>query len=158
MEEWREIPGLEGYEVSSHGRVRSYRTRGSRPIRLGVSPRALSIYTGKGGYASVQIGRSPRMVHQLVALAFIGPRPEGYEVDHIDGDRSNARAVNLRYLTRSENIRAIFGRDDMCRVKRHRLSECGVYVTPNGIRRCRACQQQARQKWERNRGAKARTA
>ncbi len=43
------------------------------------------------------------MVHALVALAFIGPRPDGYDVMHIDGTRTNNAVGNLRYGTRSEN-------------------------------------------------------
>ena len=35
--------------------------------------------------------------------AFVGPRPEGYQVDHIDRDRVNNRLENLRYVTPSEN-------------------------------------------------------
>lgn len=42
-------------------------------------------------------------VHALVALAFLGPRPVGYHVDHIDFDKLNNRPSNLRYLTALEN-------------------------------------------------------
>ena len=41
--------------------------------------------------------------HQLVALAFIGPRPEGLEVCHGDGDSSNNCLDNLRYDTKAGN-------------------------------------------------------
>ena len=43
-------------------------------------------------------------IHKLVAEYFIGERPEGYEIDHIDGNYLNNRADNLRYVTRRENL------------------------------------------------------
>ena len=42
-------------------------------------------------------------MHSLVALVFIGPRPEGKQINHIDGVRPNNSANNLEYVTPSEN-------------------------------------------------------
>lgn len=39
----------------------------------------------------------------LIALTWIGPRPEGYEVDHINGDMLDWSADNLEYVTPEEN-------------------------------------------------------
>lgn len=97
-EEWRPVVGFEGfYEVSSEGRVRSFR-RGAngRLLRPGIS---------SNDYPTVALGRgNSRTVHSLVAAAFIGPCPEGEEVRHHDNDRRNPRATNLRYGTRAQNI------------------------------------------------------
>ena len=41
-------------------------------------------------------------VHQLVAKAFLGERPEGYVLDHIDRNRANNHYSNLRYISLSE--------------------------------------------------------
>src|SRR5690606_38480338 len=41
--------------------------------------------------------------HVLVAEAFIGPRPEGAECLHGDGDHTNNMVSNLRWGTKSEN-------------------------------------------------------
>ena len=43
--------------------------------------------------------------HLLVAFAWVGPQPEGYEVDHIDGNIRNSAAYNLEYVTPEENRR-----------------------------------------------------
>lgn len=42
-------------------------------------------------------------IHHLVAHAFIGPRPDGKELAHNDGDKMNPALSNLRYATRAEN-------------------------------------------------------
>lgn len=41
--------------------------------------------------------------HTLMALTWIGERPQGYEIDHINGDRCNYSADNLQYVTPAEN-------------------------------------------------------
>ena len=42
-------------------------------------------------------------VQHIVALAFLGERPERMDVRHIDGDKLNNKVDNLNYGTRSEN-------------------------------------------------------
>jgi len=41
----------------------------------------------------------------LMALTWIGPRPEGYEVDHLNGDMLDWSTDNLQYVTPKENIK-----------------------------------------------------
>jgi hypothetical protein len=101
FERWLPVVGYEGlYEVSDWGRVRSLG-------RATTAGRILVRTYRRDLYPSVALCRNGRpkqkSVHQLVAGAFIGPRPIGKDIDHIDGDRNNACVTNLRYVTRAEN-------------------------------------------------------
>lgn len=44
-----------------------------------------------------------KTAHRIVAEAFLGPCPEGLEVDHINNIRSDNRLLNLQYLSKSDN-------------------------------------------------------
>ena len=115
-EEWRDCVGYEGsYQVSNLGRVRSLDRRvnavGSRTkIMRGklLKPR----YCKNGYYYVCLYGvgiQKNITVHSLVANAFLGGRPNGLDVNHIDGDKSNNSCANLEYSSRSQNIRHALG-------------------------------------------------
>lgn len=99
------------YEVSDHGRVRSK----SRIVEQ-ANPRTGARYSIRRNGVVLKPGRAPsghlhvvlqgritRTVHSLVADAFIGPRPDGEEIRHKNGQPSDCRANNLEYGTRSDN-------------------------------------------------------
>ena len=90
-EGWRDVPGYPGYSVSSHGRM------------IGRHKRLLALTPDARGYSTVTLMlngvRHPSRVHRIVALAFLGPCPEGMRVYHNDLDNSNNRLDNLCYDT-----------------------------------------------------------
>lgn len=96
-ERWRPVVGFENdYAVSDLGRVVSFRRGERRILRAGLT---------SAGYPSVVLGRrKTKLVHRLVAEAFIGPCPEGQVVRHKDGHRDNCGADNLEYGTRAQNM------------------------------------------------------
>lgn len=95
-EEWRPVVGFEGkYEVSNMGRVKSL-VWGREHI-LKPNPHTQGYVTVCPG------GRKHQLVHRIVAETFLGPIPEGMEVNHIDGNKRNNRADNLEYVTRRGN-------------------------------------------------------
>lgn len=49
-----------------------------------------------------------KLIHRLVAHAFIGLCPNAFTVDHRDFDKLNNKATNLRYKTNKENIQLAF--------------------------------------------------
>ena len=104
-EEWRPILGYEGvYSASSLGRVRRDLT--TTRARSGS---VLKASLNRGGYYVLCVSkdnvRVTRTVHKLVALAFLGPRPDGYTINHKDCTKTNNRAANLEYCTGLENMR-----------------------------------------------------
>lgn len=109
-EEWRPVVGHENqYEVSDQGRIRSVDRIVPSTSKIGnayLSPRkgkALSPGKSPSGHLVVHLNGISRSVHFVVAAAFIGPRPNGCEVRHINGQPSDCRADNLEYGTRSDN-------------------------------------------------------
>lgn len=102
-EVWKDIPGYEGrYQASNLGRIRSVNHEVTRVIK----GRVLRPRIRKEGYPIVTLsGAGPKDIHALVALAFHGPRKEGQQVRHLDGNPENNRADNLAYGTQSENER-----------------------------------------------------
>lgn len=102
---WRTVPGYPAYEVSVDGVVR--RCQGFRCRR---AHRVLVPFVRPNGYAQILLyQRAQRRrfgVHQLVALAFLGPKPSPqHEVAHLDGQRLNNHVSNLAWLLHSENER-----------------------------------------------------
>ena len=43
-------------------------------------------------------------IHRFVNECFYGLIPEGYEIDHIQPDKSNNQIKNLQLLTHKENV------------------------------------------------------
>ena len=91
-------PGLQWPRVSYFGRFRDIRG-------IVKTPNAR-----RDGYKYVGILSKLVGLHCLVCRAFHGepPTAEHTEVDHIDGDRGNASADNLRWVTPGENMRHSF--------------------------------------------------
>lgn len=152
-EHWKPIPGWEGYyEASDHGRIRSVdrvvlRSDG-RENRL--RGKLLSQSQRRSGHFSVTMHKSchtTQFVHRMVAAAFIGPCPDGMEVCHNNGDPSDNRLTNLRYGTRSDNIRDRIMHGDHEPSRRTHCPRGHALEAPNlvrsGIRRgqriCLAC-------------------
>lgn len=154
-EDWRPVIGWEGYyEVSRYGEVRSVdrfilRSSGVTAFYAG---RTLSPHRrNSGGYRVACLNRHGRAshytVHSLVAAAFIGPRPTGLDIRHLDGDKLNNNADNLAYGTVSENMidklahgtHPIFTIEKCCRG--HKLSGDNIYRGGkyNLARNCRSC-------------------
>jgi hypothetical protein len=144
-EAWAPIPRYQGlYEASSLGRIRSLRRKGAPG---GVIRQTVNM----NWYLQVGLCRNgrrvTRVVHQLIASAFLGPPPPGLEIRHLNGDQMNNRSSNLAYGTRSQNEldKTAHGgnanaRKTKCRYG-HPFDETNTYQNPSQprSRRCRQC-------------------
>ena len=110
-EDWRAIPGYEGYyEVSSLGEVRSL----NKEIKANLVNNEYVNRPGRilkqkeiKGYKTVSLcvdyEATTWRVHRLVAMAFI-PNPDNKpQVNHIDGNPANNCVNNLEWCTAKEN-------------------------------------------------------
>lgn len=148
---WLPIPGWDRYQISDAGQIR------------GLRGRLLRQFKRPDGYLQVILRsdkiRTTRKVHRLVALAFHGPCPDGYDVRHLDGNPENNRQQNLAYGTPSENEydKVRHGRHPQASqthcIHGHEFTSANTYMW-HGIRHCRACT--ARRAREYSRKAKRR--
>ena len=97
---WKDIPGYEGrYQASTAGRIRGL-----------ISGKLLHPCIGSNGYYYVGLRKSAKSknakykpVHHLIALTFLGDRPDRAVICHWDGNRLNNSLQNLRYGSERDN-------------------------------------------------------
>jgi hypothetical protein len=108
---WKDVLGREGeYQVSNFGRVKSLERRSAhkkihnRIIKEKILKPYLGIYYSV--YFAKKEGVSKgKLVHRLIAIAFI-PNPKNkYAVNHINGVKTDNRIENLEWCTKGENER-----------------------------------------------------
>jgi len=143
-EEWRDVVGYEGYyQVSNFGRVRSVdryikHNKGGKRIWRGRVLRQ----TFNCKYYRVHLSKDNhivcKLVHRLVAEAFI-PRIEGKDyVDHINADTKDNRVENLRWVTMAENNQHIhelghFNKELASQRMRERNAKNGTPIPPKRV-------------------------
>ena len=112
-EQWRSVKGFEGrYEISSLGRVKSLERVevNKNGVEFNVPERIMKIGYDGNKYKSVGLSlngtKKGFLVHVLIAVAFLGHKPDGTNkvcVDHIDNIKDNTYLSNLRLTTNREN-------------------------------------------------------
>lgn len=162
--EWRDIPSYEGlYQAHSWGLVRSLprlgwdgRWRGGQVVefdgRQARAPKILRQQIGtnrNAGRPQVMLCREGQVrlfnVSTLVALAFIGPRPAGQEVCHLDECKSHNWRTNLEYNTPEANRRSFLLAGRHHNSQKTCCPQCGsdFTVLASGYRRCDPCANKA---------------
>jgi hypothetical protein len=143
-ERWLPVVGYEGkYLVSDQGRVKSLMTDKAKGGRV-LKQRTYSRYRYAGLWMNGRLKQC--RVHRLVLSAFVGPCPEGMEALHGEGGALDNRLANLRWGTRSENMReqVAAGNHNEARkthcVNGHPFNDRNTYMRPDGKgRACRQC-------------------
>lgn len=118
LENWLPIDGFPGYEISNLGHVRSRKFGKVRLLKGRLNTK---------GYGQVNLRRDSEdhylLVHRLVVQAFIGDIPEGCQVNHCDGKKTNNNIENLEIVTPGENVRHAFDTGLQRRGEEHRLAK-----------------------------------
>jgi len=135
-EEWRDIPGFDGYyQASNLGRIRGLeRLVPSKQFGTKRIPaRMMSQSISGPGYYQVMLTKfgkqRPYYVHRLVASAFIENPDNLPAVDHIDANKLNNKIENLRWVTQKENV---------ANTRRHGDAYDGTANITNPINRAKA--------------------
>ena len=110
-EAWKDVLGYEGlYKVSNYGKVLS--------VKRGIILKQWMVR----GYLYVPLNKNGRQknvrVNRIVARAFV-ENQSGYDcVDHINGDRADNRANNLRWCTYLQNSNNPITRENLSKAKK----------------------------------------
>lgn len=131
QEEFKQIPSFPRYSINQEGTIIIDLITGKRkiipPYDIKTPYRSVMLYTDSKikGHISTRQTKN-RRVHTLVAEAHIGPRPNDFVIDHIDGDRYNNHVNNLEYVTpqenalRGNNTKYLFSKNDIKEMKKLR--------------------------------------
>ena len=113
-ETWKDIPGYEGiYQASTLGNIRTVEGKTTSNKRYTTRHWKSRVLKGKGNNpktgkrVSLWKDGKPKewLIARLVAITFLGNPPEGYTVNHKDGNRMNNAIENLEWLSLSDNIK-----------------------------------------------------
>lgn len=149
MTAWMPVVGYENlYQVNDHGELETKDRRGE------WAPKAVS--TDKNGYKRVTLSRDGkkrnRLVHHLVLEAFIGPRSDGMECRHLNGQPGDNRLENLQWGTSSENSFDVVQHGNHHSAKKTHCKNGHEFTPentiPNGTGRgCRTCNNERAGAW-----------
>jgi hypothetical protein len=94
----KQIKDWPGYSICKNGDVISSRFSIDKILKTGID---------RSGYLSVTLSKKnhtkKRRIHVMMAETFIGVRPIGMQIRHLDGNKFNNNIDNLKYGTAKEN-------------------------------------------------------
>jgi hypothetical protein len=101
---WHDIPKFPNYQITESALIR----KKFKPPK--GNDQLIIKQTSDGRYLGAKLkhesGKWMRVkTHVLMMSTFVGPRPEGLVINHIDGNKHNNLLSNLEYCTNLENER-----------------------------------------------------
>jgi hypothetical protein len=95
-----------------------------------------SICKNKDGYSVTRTKIGTKLVHRIIYETFVGPIPDGYEIDHINTIRDDNRLDNLRCITHKDNCNNSITKNNYSKSKKGNTNAKGNKITimarPNG--------------------------
>jgi NUMOD4 motif. len=138
-EVWKTIPSHPSYAVSSMGRVKRQAIVHGGMGSVRIPTGTLAVRALPRGHLQVTMSENnapvTRLVHRLVAEAFLPPPQEGQDcVCHRDDDPSNNRPDNLFWGTREDNTADMVAKGRQARGRR--VTSCKL--TEDAVRAIRS--------------------
>lgn len=108
IEIWKHIPGYKNhYMASSLGKITSLKHRHGK--RKTPHQLKINLSGARRDYPTVVLCKKSKpksyKVHFLVLRSFVGKRPKGFIINHLNGIKTDNRLENLEYTTYKENYR-----------------------------------------------------
>lgn len=119
MEEiWKDIKDFDGYQVSSLGRIKSF--------KQDKDGKLLKIAVGNRGYSVVSLHKDGKgyrkTIHRLVLENFLPiPNMDSMEVNHKDENKQNNCLENLEWLTHKDNVNYGTGKERSARKQAQKI-------------------------------------
>jgi hypothetical protein len=143
---WLPIDSFSRYEASNLGRIRSLNYKKTGLVKVLQPARSTD------GYLKTMLQRDDKKyitiaVHRKIAQTFHG-HPEGKEVNHIDGVKTNNQSDNLEWITHSQNCKHSFDMN-LQKPKTGELNGMSK-LTPDQVRHARKLKNEGGRFWGRN--------
>lgn len=107
---WKPVPNWPDYLVSNlgnakktNGKILKQTCNGNGYLRVSLIE---GVGTGNGKkFPLAKSRKRTAKIYELVMEAFVGPKPEGHNINHKNGNKSDNTLENLEYVTYSQNTR-----------------------------------------------------
>jgi hypothetical protein len=123
MDEFRDIPGCEGYQANRLGQVKGKFGKILKPNKTKLGYNQVAIYNDDGV--------KKIYVHRIIGFTFLDNPKNLPQIDHIDNDTLNNCVDNLRWITAADNMNR---RNFVLNAKCYSQTKCGwkVYYSIEG--------------------------
>lgn len=100
-----------------------------------------------GGYGQIRVKGRGLAAHRVAYELFVGPIPEGLQLDHLCRNKHCVNPEHLEPVTASENKRRDHEASGLCRNGLHAKNDETMLVSRNGKRRCRPCMAETQRRY-----------